>query len=307
MSGSSWNSIPSKTLSELEAEREDQVEQQRFESELNEFIRELFLNINDRDVEGIRNHLDTLKLAIEKELEGSVQMIFGGSINKNTYISGISDVDMLVQINDKNLSGAKPFEVMKTIKDKINKRLPNTEVTIGNLALTVKFSSGHEIQLLPSIKTSTGYKIAKANDNSWSNVIKPKNFAEKLTRVNQENGNKIVPLIKIIKKINSTLPQNKQLSGYHIESLAIDAFKNNNQAPRSYKGLVEYFYQHAEKAVLNPIRDSTGQSIHVDTYLGEVKSSKRREVSKVLNRVLSRIERANKSYSIDEWKKILGD
>ncbi|MCY8717018.1 MULTISPECIES: CBASS oligonucleotide cyclase [Bacillus subtilis group] len=307
MSGSSWNSIPSKTLSELEAEREDQVEQQRFESELNEFIRELFQNINDRDVEGIRNHLDTLKQAMEKELEGSVQMIFGGSINKNTYISGISDVDMLVQINDESLSGAKPYEVMKTIKDKIKKRLPNTEVTIGNLALTVKFSSGHEIQLLPSIKTNTGYKIAKANDNSWSNVIKPKKFAEKLTKVNQKNGNKIVPLIKLIKKINSTLPQTKQLSGYHIESLAIDAFKNNTQAPRSYKGLVEYFYRHAEKAVLNPIKDSTGQSIHVDTYLGGVGSSKRKEVSTVLNRVLSRIERANKSYSIDEWKKILGD
>ncbi|MED4912108.1 CBASS oligonucleotide cyclase [Brevibacillus centrosporus] len=298
-------SVPGKSLGELKKEREARAEKEKFEAEINRYINDLFKDINDRDVEGINRHLETLKNALEKDIDGSVELRFGGSIIKNTYADGLSDVDMLVQINNSGLANAKPDEVLKIFSEQVKRRLPNTEVKIGRLAVTVKFTSGHEIQLLPSIKTQTGYRIARPGENRWSNVIKPSKFAEKLTAVNQANGNKLVPLIKLIKKINAGLPQHKQLSGYHIESLAIDAFKNVTSATKTYKGMVEHYCRHAEKAVLKPITDSTGQSIHVDNYLGETNSVDRQRASTTFKQIIKRIENANNTNSFASWKTIL--
>jgi predicted nucleotidyltransferase len=305
-SGSGNYSIPTKTLSELEKEREDVRSKEKFEAEINNYIKELFKEINDRDVEEINRHLETIQSALEKDMEGFVKLKFGGSVIKNTYSKGISDVDMLVEINNSQFSTAKPNEVFSYFKQQLEKRLPRTEVTIGALAVTVKFNSGHEIQLLPSIKTETGYRIARPSENNWSNVIRPSKFAEKLTSVNKENNNKVVPLIKLMKRINATLPAHKQISGYHIESLAIDAFKNSSDN-RTYKGMIEHFCRHAERAVLKPITDSTGQSVHVDNYLGSANSHERKRVSHTFKQLLKKIDIANKANSISDWKKIIED
>ncbi|PEP82114.1 CBASS oligonucleotide cyclase [Bacillus pseudomycoides] len=306
MGGSGGYNIPSKTLSQLEQEKQEQLEIEKFETDLNQYIKEYFQEVNSRDVEGINRHLETIKNALEKDIEGFVDLKFGGSVIKNTYSAGISDVDMLVQINNTNYAKAQPMEVLKHFKEQIEKRLPKTEVKIGKLAITVKFKSGHEIQLLPSIKTPTGYRIPRPGENNWSNVIRPRKFAEKLTNVNKLNYNKVVPLIKLMKNINAALPKQRQLSGYHLESLAIDAFKNPNNTPKTYKGMVEHFCRHAERAVLKPITDSTGQSVHVDTYLGNAKSPERQRASNTFKQLLKKMESANQSKSLDLWKGILG-
>ncbi|NHN35335.1 CBASS oligonucleotide cyclase [Paenibacillus agricola] len=306
-SGGGGYSIPSKTLRELEKERTDRIEKEKFESDVNQYIKELFTEINSRDIEGINRHLQTLHDALNKDFEGFVDLKFGGSVVKSTYLNGLSDVDMLVLINNHGLANAKPDEVLKSFRDQVKKRLPNTEVKTGALAVTVKFTSGHELQLLPSIKTETGYRIARSDENRWSNVIKPHKFAEKLTAVNQANGNKVVPLIKLMKKINSCLPSHKQLSGYHIESLAIDAFKRTASVPRTYKDMVGHFCRHAERAVLKPIADSTGQSVHVDNYLGTANSVDRQRASITFKQILKKVEAANSTNSLSSWKEILGD
>ncbi|WP_160725011.1 CBASS oligonucleotide cyclase [Bacillus sp. USDA818B3_A] len=295
--------IPSKTLSQLEKEKQERINQEKLESDINQLIKGLFQEINDRDVEVINRHLETIKSALEKDMEGFVDLKFGGSITKNTYSTGISDVDMLVQINNSDLATANPIEALQRFKEQLHRRLPKTDVKIGKLAVTVKFASGHEIQLLPSIKTETGYRIPLPGENKWSNVIKPSKFAEKLTNVNKSNGNKVVPIIKLIKNINATLPKQRQLSGYHLESLAIDAFNNPANSPRTFKGMIEHFCRHAESAVLKPITDSTGQSVHVDTYLGKANSTERQRASNTFKQLLKKMNQAN---SLDTWKEILG-
>ncbi|OMD44053.1 CBASS oligonucleotide cyclase [Paenibacillus odorifer] len=300
-------SVPSKTLGELEKERMDRIDKEKFEADVNKYIKELFAEINNRDTEGINRHLQTLHNALNKDIEGFVDLKFGGSVVKNTYLNGLSDVDMLVLINNHRLASATPDEVLKSFRNQVKKRLPNTEVKIGALAVTVKFSSGHEIQLLPSIKTETGYKIARSDENRWSNVIKPHKFAEKLTAVNQANGNKVVPVIKLMKKVNSCLPSHKQLSGYHIESLAIDAFKRSESVSRTYKEMVGHFCRHAEKAVLKPIADSTGQSVHADNYLGAANSVDRQRASTTFKQILKKMESANSTNSLASWKRIFGE
>lgn len=301
MGGSGGWNVPSKTLKELLEEMAKQRQKEN-DREINDYLQSLLKELNNRDTEQVQKHLNTLKAAIEKEIDGAVDLLFGGSLSKHTYAQGLSDIDMLVRINNTQLANAKPQEVLDYFAKQIKTRLPKTEVKKGDLAVTVKFSSGYEVQLLPSIKTATGYKIAKPGLNEWSNVIKPKKFAEKLTSVNQSNGGKIIPMIKLFKMINDQFPKKAQLSGYHIESLAIEAFKNSQVYPKTVKEALQKFCEHSRTTVLSPIKESTGQSIHVDDYLGGKNSDIRRRISNNIRIIQKKIDNAS---SVDDWKNII--
>jgi hypothetical protein len=116
---------------------------------------------------------------------------------------------------------------------------------------------------------------------------------------------KLVPTIKLAKAIMAQLPEQQQLSGYHTESLAIDIFRNY-EGPKTPKAMVAQFFEKAQERVKSPIKDSTGQSIHVDEYLGQPDSLKRRIVADALGRVARKIANADGAQSLDMWRQILG-
>src|SRR5205823_2096169 len=124
-------------------------------------------------------------------------------------------------------------------------------------------------------------------------------------RVNQQSGNKVVPTIKLAKDINYSLPENSRLSGYHIESLAVEAFRYYT-GRFNPKAMLEHFFEKASQLVLNRIKDRTGQSLHVDDYLGAPNSRARKQVSNALDRVYRRMKNADAIKSRDQWMRIVG-
>ena len=170
----------------------------------------------------------------------------------------------------------------------------------------IRFSDGHEIQILPAIKTATGIRIASVKDDRWSKVIKPEKFAEKLVYINKKNNGGVVPIIKLYKAINAQLPTDVQLSGYHIESLSIEAFENY-EGPKTRKSMLMHLTNFSSSAVLDPIKDSTGQSINVDDYLGDPNSIERIKASAAIKRIYARMIVADTGASIDKWKDLMGE
>jgi predicted nucleotidyltransferase len=303
--GGSWYSWP-KHIDIAKVLRETQSDETKteYDGEVNRYLQSLLTNYNNRKTDEIQQHLKTIKDAFDKNIEGSVELVFGGSISKHTYVNGLSDIDMLVRINDTSLANASPDEVKAYFAERLQKRLPNTEIEIGKLAVTVRFSStGHEIQLLPALETKTGLRIVDPNGKGWSKVIKPEKFAKKLTNVNQLCNHKVVPVIKLFKGLNDSLPENVRLSGYHIESLAIEAFEGYT-GRKTYKDMLQHFCRQATKLVLSPIVDSTGQSVHVDEYLGEPNSLRRRQCSAALERLSNRLSRADAHMNVERWKEM---
>src|SRR5437879_7713289 len=67
-----------------------------FDSEVSAEISSLHPQINNRDVEAVNTHLDGIKSALEKNIEGTIDLLFGGSVARHTYVDGLSDVDSLV-------------------------------------------------------------------------------------------------------------------------------------------------------------------------------------------------------------------
>ena len=286
-------------------ESREQTQDAGFETEVNGKIGELLAEYQ-RNTEATSEHLSEIKEIIEEDIGGTLEMRFGGSVSKHTYVEGLSDVDVLVVIDKSELAGASPEEVLSYIKTKLEaQNLRNVEdIRTGNLAVTVKFKDGEEIQLLPAVKKYEGYKIPVQNGQNWSNVIRPDKFATKLTQINQDNGGKVVPVVKLAKDIISRLPKDQQLSGYHVESLAIEVFKNYH-GPNTHKAMLRYFFENSKNLVKSPIKDKTNQSIHVDDYLGNEKSQERMRMSYSLDRISRRMRTADEVGSIEEWKKII--
>jgi Second Messenger Oligonucleotide or Dinucleotide Synthetase domain len=274
------------------------------ETEINALINDRLKDFNERDVEQINQHLDAILGALNKEIDGSVQTNFGGSVSKHTYVDGLSDIDVLMTLNNSELKLMSPKEVNEYFVKRLQERLPKTDIKSGQFAVTVTFSDGAKIQILPSIRTETGVKIAQASGEKWSKVVKPQKFAEKLIKANQNCANKVVPVIKLVKAINSELQPSRQLSGYHIESLAVQIFSKYDGL-KTTKAMLKHFIHSARKDVLKPISDKTGQSIHVDDNLGSANSVERKAISDTLSRIVRRIESADRSGSIKQWENLI--
>lgn len=236
------------------------------EIEINEFLESLLKDINSRDAEAIRRHLDEIEKTLGREIEGLDKILFGGSISKKTFVEGASDVDALVILDKAKYKDVSPKKLQDAFCDLLKQRFPRTEIVKGNLAVTVKFSD-YEVQLLPALRENGKVQIAGRGGATWTSPINTVAFTQRLTETNKSNGNKVIPAIKIAKNLLSQLPEKYQLSGYHVEALAVDAFSAYNGRYTLYD-MTKHLLDHSVKRILSPMNDITGQSGTIDNYLG---------------------------------------
>jgi hypothetical protein len=302
--GSHYFSSDLDTLKEKLRASEGQTQNVKHETQVTGLLSAMLTEFNNRDHNAISAHLDEIKDALETDLEGTVDLLFGGSVAKHTYVDGLSDIDSLVILDSCELSDQSPQEAKEYFAQKLKERFPRAEIHEGNLAVTIRFNDS-EIQLLPAVSCDDHVKIANRTGTDWSK-IRPRRFTDALTRVNQEQGRKVIPVIKLAKAIIDTLPEKQKISGYHAESLAIEAFKAY-QGSRELKPMLKSYFEQASSLVRQPIRDKTGQSVHVDDYLGPTNSLERRIVSDAFSRISRRMRNADNAASIDEWGKLFNE
>jgi hypothetical protein len=71
--------------------------------------------------------------------------------------------------------------------------------------------------------------------------------------------------------------------------------------------MLKHFIKVAASRVKSPIADTTGQSLHVDDYLGAANSEGRLRVANSISRIAERLDMAESRRSIDKLKQIFGD
>lgn len=285
---------------------EDQTTVAQFEAELSALLGELLASCNERDTELVQQRLENIKDALREEIDGAFDHLFGGSVAKHTYVDGLSDIDSLLLVNETALERTNPRYILARMQSILQDQLRG-EATIqcGKMAITVKFGDGMVLQLLPSIRTPDGFlRVPSSQGDGWSD-INPAAFREALTRRNQDCGNKLIPTIKLAKAVVAELPEDNRLSGYHIESLAISAFRGY-EGQKTTSAMLPYFFDRARELVLSPIKDRTGQSIHVDDYLGGEASADRAVASHLLGRIAKRMRNASSSGSSSQWRELFG-
>lgn len=246
----------------------------------NRYCEELLARYARRNQQAVTRHLENLCNIIRSE-EHVVQTMYGGSVQRGTYVTGLSDVDVLLIVNQSSLVNQSPAKVIQQVRRTIKEQLPNNPVRAGSLAVTVGYARGIEIQVLPAIRTnSRGVRIAEPGSTGWSNVVHPENFARRLAEVNDANNGRVVQIIKLVKAMaNCHISRpSRKFSGYHLESLAIRAFRNHS-GPQDPKAMLNHFLSHSMTSVQSPIADTTGQSGYVDEYLGPANSRLRNRAS----------------------------
>lgn len=280
-------------------EAEAGARSEAFESQVADYLASLLAQYNDRDIDSTRTVFGSLKRDLENEVEGTIDLLYGGSVSKHTYVDGLSDVDALVLMDRTELAERSPRELQQVLAACLRSRYGSEAVSTGQLAVTLHHRD-QTIQLLPALRDGARFMIASSDGNGWSR-INPDGFATALTKTNKAMNGKLVPCIKLAKAVIAGFPEQQRLTGYHTESLAIAVFKSYD-GPKTPKAMLKHFFDCAPECVLHPIRDSSGQSIYVDEYLGPANSLKRRIVADALARVARRIRNADGAKSIEGWK-----
>ena len=298
--GGSYTGWKSERLVELVRKEADKSAGQ-FEVKLAGILAGLLAVYNGRDITLVTQRLGEAKDALESDLETSFDQLFGGSVAKHTYVDGLSDIDTLLVIKESKFQNMKPRAILKRLTEVLREGLPDAkEISHGRMAVTISYADGMEIQLLPALRVEGGLKVPSATKPGWSR-IDPDGFRNALTKVNSDCGGKLVPTIKLAKAIVASMPEQYRLSGYHVESIAIAAFKGY-AGPKATESMLPFFFDQARRLVLTPIRDSTGQSVHVDAYLGVENSDLRQNVSHLLGAFAKRMRNASAGQSEAQWK-----
>jgi len=302
------NSPPGELAKRIQAIAQDAsqaADRGTFDTDVASVISATLAELNSRDPENIRQHLDVLKSALEKDIDGTIDLMFGGSVSKRTYAEGLSDIDALVCIDRTELADADPDTVCRYLEDKVTERLPRSVVERDGFAIRVVFSDNTVIELVPIIRRGESHLISNEKCTAWIEAH-PRAFSEKLTQVNQACGNKVVPVIKLAKSVLAgSMPDNIALSGYHIESLAVAAFDGYG-GPFTPKAMLVHLFSQMPNAIRTPAKDPTGQSRYLDGYLGAEGSLERLMTADAVDRVGRRMRRAESMCSVEEWRQLLG-
>lgn len=304
--GSTFRSRSPDNLRDTVRKAEDESTVKQFEVKLAGTLGDLLGSYNSRDVQVVRDRLESLRAALQGEIEGTFDSLFGGSVAKHTYVDGLSDIDSLILLNGSDLEGHSPQRALERMAVIVREAvLANATVSHGQMAVTVDYGDGMVIQLLPAIKAADGLvHVPSSRRDAWSK-INPMTFQEALRNRNAACGGKLVPTIKLAKAINGELPENQRLSGYHVESLAIAAFRGY-AGEKTTSAMLPTFFERARELVLAPIKDSTGQSVHVDGHLGPANSAERIAASHLLGRIARRMRNATAAASVPQWKALFG-
>jgi predicted nucleotidyltransferase len=302
--GSGGGPIGPANIEEVRRRAAELAGQAERNAEINELLATELATINARDTEKISGYLDDIIEALQTEIESVEKTLFGGSVSKNTYVEGLSDIDALVILDREGLGDKTPADLQNEFERILDASLKGRDIETvrkGELAVTLRYRDGTEIQLLPAIRRGDRLAIASADGKEWR-PIHPRSFAQKLSEVNGQQGGQMIPALKLAKAIIGNMPSGEQISGYHAEALAVAAFQNYS-GPRAPKTMVAEFFSSAKENVLRPIKDVSGQSHHVDEKLGDADSSARR----ALSAALGRIARATGTDSTaTDWAKLLG-
>jgi hypothetical protein len=292
---------------ELQAEASEATEQSQLEADVNSLLNLELGEINARDTDLIREYLDEIEDALRDRIEEFDRLRFGGSVAKHTHVDGLSDIDSLVVLSPGTHAETSSADARAEIASVLRSRLGRDrveDVAVGNMAVTVRYRDGTEIQLLPAVERGERLRISTPDGSGWSKHIQPRRFAEGLSDLNRRQSRALIPTIKLAKAIIANrLPEEARPTGYHVETLAVKAFESYT-GQRNLRPMLTHFFESAAQHIRAPIRDVTGQSPHVDDYMGAANSPTRGAASTALSGI-ARVMRDTRS--LGDWRRLILD
>src|SRR5450631_1980089 len=93
-------------------------ETERLKTQVNEYLTEILVSFNARNVDLTNKRLDDLAGALTDVVEVD-KVLLGGSVAKHTDVDGLSDIDALVVLNRTDLVGKTPEDVRRAFHSEL--------------------------------------------------------------------------------------------------------------------------------------------------------------------------------------------
>jgi len=268
-------------------------------TEINDFVENLIkdMQIPKEILEKIKNNIDKIIYKFKESGIDVEDISWEGSFSKRTYVEGLSDIDLLVSLGTYSESDFEYKDnsklALKRLKELICERYPKTDIKVGNMAVTVTFSDGIELQFLPAFKYYNGYIIPDPKTDGWIKTF-PNRFKSEFTKLNEMLNGKMKPTIRLIKDLFDKNGIN--LSSYHIEHLALKILRDY-KGPCTYSAMLLGFLNGAKVEIGTKLQDISEQSVYVDDYLGGNRSQSRNAYAMKIKS----IEQVLEKYDYDKW------
>jgi len=278
-----------------------QTRQQATEAEVASVIQDALAQINQIDTQALNRHKQEIFQALKSAFEEADRLHGGGSYSQNTYVDGISDIDMLFVLDAFSSSKIANKESSKAVLADMEKRLrqrfPTTDIKSGRMAVTLTFSDGLELQVLPAFRYHSGFRVPDYRGSRWVEAH-PDVFKRLLQQRNKEMGGQLVPCIKLAKQICDN--QGVEVKSYHLSNMAVKAFEHYT-GTKSREDMLRHFFNKAKELTATRMRDVTGQGAYVDNHL--TSNAQRIGLAQQLSAIEQKIARAEGKAS--EWQKLL--
>jgi hypothetical protein len=293
-----YSPTPPKDWSQLVQASEEETNEKASVTAAESVLQEKLEEINDHDYEGINRHREEIKKKLEAEFEEFDVVLYGGSHSRHTDVNGISDVDVLGVLGDSKNLPPSSKDVIAQVAGVLQERFPNSSLEVGQMAVTIKFSDGIEMQVVPAFRSGSDFLVPDRHSNGWVRTC-PTKVSDQITETNKATSGKLVPTIKLAKALCNK--EGIDVKSYHLENMALQAF-NGYAGKHTLPHMLEHFFNRAKALATQSISDPCGQSADITSHLND---QQRKDLARKFRSVEAKISHAIQSGSATDWEDLL--
>jgi len=273
----------------------------RAEGAVEDFLRSRLGSMPARDsaVAGARR-VELLEAAGFR-FEGRIELPIADPMPVTSRLQGLTEVDAIAILEEHG-----PIEpaVLPVALAKRLRAATSTEVArihTDRRAVRVSWRDGIDLRLLPAARSDAIVRMADHSGRGWFG-ISPAFFAAVLLTQHARLDDHLIPVIRLAKRCAAGRRETRQLTGYHVETLAIAVFRPYG-GPIALTPMLGHFFRAAAEAVLRPLVDAAGASLHIDDDLETADSPDRRRIGRAFTALAMRIAAAT---DLADWQRLLG-
>lgn len=149
-----------------------------------------------------------------------------GSHRKGTAVRGVSDIDLFLQLERGSARWGKNVVSSKTVlsncRAAVQLSLPYSTVRSDKVAVSVDIARAkHHIEVVPALFEGVADKFARFKipdgDGGWV-LTAPLAHASWLTKRHEASGNRLKPIVRLLKAWAASRGATRHLSSYYVES-----------------------------------------------------------------------------------------
>lgn len=253
--------------------------------------------------------------ALEADLSGCERTILSGSYRRNTRLEPLNDIDIIAIVESTSPWHDDPRTAVADAGDIVTGVFAGSRCELGYHAAKIRDISSTiddvHIDVVVARETGDGtiLEISELDPaNDWI-ASDPEAHAEALHRANANWGDRVVPVIKMIKHWNRQEPnKERRVPSFLVEAIALHAFPGSRSM--EVPEMVHRYFDFAADKVLTPTSNPAVPNGYVD---GLMEGSRRDELSRRLRRAATTAQEALDIESNDDagaheiWYGLFGD